>query len=409
MVDSHDTQAVQFAASEGQLECMSEILEYLKQRGLLNESIPIMERALFKSCGRGTWEIARLLSQYGLEVESAVELKSGLTALHTAAAQGCLEIMVWLIEQGADIDIKDKDMGWTALFYAAKNGYGDCVDLLLTHGANINQTDEQGKTAGFYAAYEGHHAISCKLIPTISDSTMSSMQLEDFIPDLELPPPVIPYYRREYSQNLRTKQLVVRLKILDKATPPPAPSHDEFASKYLNIKVQLTKDLVPVIYKDDLVLVNESIGLYLPICALTYSELSKLLRNDPSVFPKFGFLKAASQEFTTTRYLSERLALGSSGYPLEKALTEMDERIGLNIEVYSGTSHSADETMTCCYGNKNLAVDMILKTLLPFSCSSQALIDAGDQLLGERGYFPGVFKSGYGNHVAQKCNRICES
>ena len=45
-----------------------------------------------------------------------------------------------LLEQGADIEAKDKD-GWTPLIKAAYNGQKEVVQLLMEKGAIVEATD----------------------------------------------------------------------------------------------------------------------------------------------------------------------------------------------------------------------------------------------------------------------------
>ncbi|KAL1869024.1 hypothetical protein Plec18167_008027 [Paecilomyces lecythidis] len=53
------------------------------------------------------------------------------TPLHRAAELGKIDVVRYLISQGADVNIKDA-MGQTALDCAAKHGCSDIVDLLRT-------------------------------------------------------------------------------------------------------------------------------------------------------------------------------------------------------------------------------------------------------------------------------------
>jgi len=56
---------------------------------------------------------------------------------------GCLEIIKLLIENGVNINEKD-DNNKTALFYATKYGQVEIVKLLIENGANINEKDNDG-------------------------------------------------------------------------------------------------------------------------------------------------------------------------------------------------------------------------------------------------------------------------
>jgi ankyrin repeat protein len=56
-----------------------------------------------------------------------------------------------VIDKDADVNVTDNN-GYTPLMYMAGCGNTDGLNLLLTHGANINQQDRQGASAAFHAA-----------------------------------------------------------------------------------------------------------------------------------------------------------------------------------------------------------------------------------------------------------------
>ncbi|MCF6284793.1 MAG: ankyrin repeat domain-containing protein [Candidatus Hydrogenedentes bacterium] len=62
------------------------------------------------------------------------------TLLHRATCEGCKEKAQSLIEDGADVD-EENDQGLTPLHLIALNGRCDLAELLLDHGANINQRE----------------------------------------------------------------------------------------------------------------------------------------------------------------------------------------------------------------------------------------------------------------------------
>ncbi|KAF9356978.1 hypothetical protein BGX34_009649 [Mortierella sp. NVP85] len=112
-----------------------------------------------------------------------VDKKQGMqeTLLHVAVRVGCLDLAAYFISKGVQLDALDSDgrvplhtaaqhsaplsicklllekapylvdrtsvtAGKTALHFAAQNGYGDLVGLLLQYHARINITDKEGKT-----------------------------------------------------------------------------------------------------------------------------------------------------------------------------------------------------------------------------------------------------------------------
>ncbi|GMU52170.1 MAG: hypothetical protein AMXMBFR33_13160 [Candidatus Xenobia bacterium] len=87
----------------------------------------------------------------------------GETALMEAAEEGHLEVVRWLLEQGARPNLHD-DEGETALIEAAEEGRRDVVALLLDWGAFINAHNHRGRTALMEAVTEGHTEVVALLL-----------------------------------------------------------------------------------------------------------------------------------------------------------------------------------------------------------------------------------------------------
>ncbi|XP_031631768.1 inhibitor of Bruton tyrosine kinase [Contarinia nasturtii] len=65
----------------------------------------------------------------------------GQTALHAATAGHKYAVVEWLINNGADVNLPDKQLGQTALHRAINNGYFDIALLLLNYGASFEIND----------------------------------------------------------------------------------------------------------------------------------------------------------------------------------------------------------------------------------------------------------------------------
>lgn len=75
--------------------------------------------------------------------------ESGFTALILASYRNNVDVVSFLIEKGAKIDVIS-EMG-TALMAATYKGNAEIVKILLDNGANPNSTDPNGTTALHYA------------------------------------------------------------------------------------------------------------------------------------------------------------------------------------------------------------------------------------------------------------------
>ncbi|WP_341817565.1 ankyrin repeat domain-containing protein [Wolbachia endosymbiont (group A) of Pherbina coryleti] len=69
-----------------------------------------------------------------------------LTALHYASEAGCLEVVDFLVQKGADIGASGGYEGWTPLHYAADQGRLEIVKFLLDKGADPIAVAKDGRT-----------------------------------------------------------------------------------------------------------------------------------------------------------------------------------------------------------------------------------------------------------------------
>lgn len=79
-----------------------------------------------------------------------------LTALHYASGAGCLEVVEFLIKEGANIDAAKYER-WTALHAAAYKGNLEIIKLLLEKGANPHIRDTDGHTPRKVAVLRSRH------------------------------------------------------------------------------------------------------------------------------------------------------------------------------------------------------------------------------------------------------------
>ena len=111
----------------------------------------------------GRIELVLLFLEQGADVD--VKNKEGNTVLMFAASRGHLEILKGLLDKGADVNLQN-NAGLTALMMVAEKGNVEAVKLLLGKGADVNEKDSSGRTALMAASGFGH----LEVVKTILDN-----------------------------------------------------------------------------------------------------------------------------------------------------------------------------------------------------------------------------------------------
>ncbi|ODV82874.1 hypothetical protein CANARDRAFT_204317, partial [[Candida] arabinofermentans NRRL YB-2248] len=209
------------------------------------------------ACKKGNIEIVKLLLKTYSTPKEAQSKKlltksfqsnaEGLLPLHIVASSGHDDLIPLLLEYGADINQFDKLNKWSPIFYSVIKGYESTTKKLIENGADFNLKDEDGFNPLYYAIWEGNvevlnalnEAMKLKENNTTQDNTTtnntttitsplppSAPQLSfklnsmsplgadfnntvDMIPDLSLPPPIIPL--RKYGHNFLEKKIFLKL------------------------------------------------------------------------------------------------------------------------------------------------------------------------------------------------------
>ncbi|VDD87028.1 unnamed protein product [Enterobius vermicularis] len=85
------------------------------------------------------------------------------TLLHIASSAGYLNLVKYLLENGADASEKGKYES-TALHFASIQGHSEVIKCLLENGANVNARDFKKLTPLHYASQNGcYEAVKCLL------------------------------------------------------------------------------------------------------------------------------------------------------------------------------------------------------------------------------------------------------
>ena len=121
------------------------ILDDLREHGKADERL-LEARSGYVAAFRKD-HLPRLISQYGR------------TLLSFAAGEGHEDIIKLLLET-VDPDIKDGKSSLTPLWWAARNGHGAAVKLLLATGqVEVNLKDISGRTPLSWATENRHEAV----------------------------------------------------------------------------------------------------------------------------------------------------------------------------------------------------------------------------------------------------------
>ena len=94
-------------------------------------------------------------------IEATTE--SGLTPLHVASFMGCMNIVIYLLQQGANVDVTTV-RGETPLHLAARANQTDIVRILLRNGAAVDAKARELQTPLHIASRLGNTDICMLLI-----------------------------------------------------------------------------------------------------------------------------------------------------------------------------------------------------------------------------------------------------
>lgn len=111
------------------------------------------------ACYFGQFEVARYLVLKGANVNLPSNNGFRVFPIHSAAAGDYTNIARMLIENGAQVNVKQQ-AGATPLHSAAQNGNLDLLILLLENGAEINVRMEGGKLPADVAREKGFEEIA---------------------------------------------------------------------------------------------------------------------------------------------------------------------------------------------------------------------------------------------------------
>ncbi|KAK9454951.1 hypothetical protein V1511DRAFT_521988 [Dipodascopsis uninucleata] len=230
-LDQDNFSSLLFAISQNHASCVENLISYGARIDPASEQdfIP-----LNMACQKGLYEVTELLLKSKASILPDAE---GLYPQHLVAQAGHFRLIPLLKMYGADINMIDKLNGWSALIYAAGEGHKKTVKALLDAGADLSFVDGKNLTPLYYAAWEGHldcmkllleaMTASQKMHSPLNSSGSAQTRFDqnmhepmdyatysdpldaDTIPDLSLPPPILPL--RRYGHNFLDNKTFIEI------------------------------------------------------------------------------------------------------------------------------------------------------------------------------------------------------
>jgi ankyrin repeat protein len=130
---------------------------------------PNNDYSLHHAADKGNLEEVRALVENGTDVN--LKNRSNKTPLFFAARNGNLELVKYLIENHANVNVIDKD-GEKPIFYAVQSGNLEVVKYLVENRAHVKAKNNKDITPLFYAAKDGYLEIIKYLVEKGADVTV---------------------------------------------------------------------------------------------------------------------------------------------------------------------------------------------------------------------------------------------
>ncbi|QOU18326.1 hypothetical protein BRETT_000048 [Brettanomyces bruxellensis] len=396
IIDAMDNDSISpllLAILNDHVDCVQTLLEFGANGFPPQNELKPKYLPLNVACKIGNHEVVKMiLERFGspelaigkhLLTSSSQCNAEGLLPFHIVASCGHTSLLPLLIEYGADINQLDKLNKWSPLFYAVMEGHVSMTRELISNGADYNVEDDEGCDPLYYAIWDGNISVLNVLLEDNNDNAgcatgkfiLSNTQLEkktksveqvsqheihaapsaalkpslqpnmlpqlgmsiDVIPDLSLPPPIIPL--RKYGHNFLEKKIFLKISFYTSRNSIELNSDSFLTSVPGRITISCDKnDLIPR-------------NLLLPVLssektiAFQTDALDDSFNIDFELFPTFGTRLLAKATLPSSLLVASHPGSGSKlGGDLQIPLLDVKLRntgfLRFNYEIvypYSGT------------------------------------------------------------------------
>lgn len=151
--DLADVTTLHIAVLSGFYALVDDLLEH-KDATDLHKSDSWGYQPLHWACRKDDIALIERLLKAGADV-NARRHGTNMTPIWLAAREGHEEVVQYLLDQGAEVDVQDENFG-SSLHAAAEDGSTSVVRQLLDHSANVNLTGGLHRRPLNAAAYYGH-------------------------------------------------------------------------------------------------------------------------------------------------------------------------------------------------------------------------------------------------------------
>lgn len=159
--DENGRTALHRAAYDGKTE---EVEQLIAQGARVDARDKDDKTPLFLAAGDGHLDICKLLLQHGADIEAIgcvfTDRRYYYPPLMNAIEKKHRDVIKYLLESGANPNVKNEPLKSSALHRAAESGLQDIVELLIEKGAEVNPRSWTGKTPYTRALDMNHSDIA---------------------------------------------------------------------------------------------------------------------------------------------------------------------------------------------------------------------------------------------------------